>query len=561
MLLLVASQVGCGATLGTSMQLGATRTALDAQMLETARLERALMEAEAGARLPEANAHQPVSEFKLPPQIPVDDPGAVANSEPEPKTRMEPYAPVEPPPHAGEEDPWASSYTRGGGSAGLADTLLIKESIDRVARAIEQQTMIELVDRRTLGISPTPAPSGPVPVASAASPQLEALMAGQASLAAQLQEMRDEEAAEEAQGAAEAAKLKTGSVEAARGATSMRAQKEQDPRVAALELQLREARSVRTVEQQQEREEAEELNARHLAERTQALAEMDAGYSALASQQRSTLAAIEQENRDQRRPWQFWRPKEEAPPSTPSQDPAVVRAQLDALKAATRAEWDGLLARQEEEKAAMEAQERTAAADRAAVDARLSELSARMEQIGSRSSVDPAELARMEELAASVEALRARTGDLEIASIARQQRLMARLQPIADAGLQVDIEDDRARIQLPADVIFTSGMATLSPAGLASVETIGSTLLKASSVRVQIEGHTDSVPVTNKSRTNWDVGYDRARSVLDRLVGQGVPADQISAASFGDTRPVASNDTDDGRSLNRRVEIIVVLTD
>ena len=167
----------------------------------------------------------------------------------------------------------------------------------------------------------------------------------------------------------------------------------------------------------------------------------------------------------------------------------------------------------------------------------------------------------MEELAASVEALRARTGDLEIASIARQQRLMARLQPIADAGLQVDIEDDRARIQLPADVIFTSGMATLSPAGLASVETIGSTLLKASSVRVQIEGHTDSVPVTNKSRTNWDVGYDRARSVLDRLVGQGVPADQISAASFGDTRPVASNDTDDGRSLNRRVEIIVVLTD
>lgn len=639
-LLLAASQVGCGSSLGKNVELDATRAALDAQMQETARVERALMEAEAGQRLPEQNEHAPPTDVKVPPQIPVDDPTAVAETEPEPPA--EPFEPVEeevpePPPaeeiavataaevvaEQEEEDPWVSLRSGLGGAPGSVDTWLLKESIDRVARAIEQQTMLELVearledkqrlmdgirtdlDRRTLGITDesaaSPSASGQASLDPRIATQLEALAASQSALGAQLQAMQEAKVAEEAAQEAKAAQDAQAAEAAAKEAAAKKAQAEKDaaeqarwdalmgrlttsattapatdsaaktttgaavpaddPRVAALEAQLKEIQDARAAEQQKARDEAEAQKGRHLEERERALAEMEARYAALSAQQKAALDEIEQERKEQRRAWQFWRKKDDTPAAAPTQDPAVVQAQIDAMKAATRAEWDDLLARQEEEKAALDAERDAAAADRAALEARLAELTARMEQASSTPSVDPAELARMEELAASVETLRARTGELEAATIAKQQRMQARLQPIVDAGLQVSIKDDRARILLPSDVLFTSGKSTLAAGGLSTVDTVGSTLAKASGLRVQVEGHTDNVPIAGSARTNWDLGFARAKAVLDRLIDKGVPADRISAASYGDTRPVASNDTADGRKLNRRIEIVVLLTD
>lgn len=628
-LLLAVSQAGCAATLGQRVELSATQAALDAQMQETARMERALMEAQAGSRLPEPNTHEPDSEVTLPAQIPVDEPEVAAK--PPSKAPAEPFAPVEEPVRPAArpeevavataanvlaEDPWDRRDRRGGGPGG-EDTLLIKESIDRVARAIEQQTLLGLIesrladkqrlmdgirtdlDRRTLGIVDETTMSGThastTPSKSALDPrvarQLEALTAGQSALNAQLQAMQADEAAddgteddavmnddaatERSAADTEAAARKAADKEAAAKEAADKARREDrsarpaasatpatadDPRVAALEAQLVEIKAARSAEQREASDEAEAQNQRHLEEREQALAANEARYAALAARQKSTLNEIEQSRKEQRRAWQFWR-KDDPAPATPPPDPAVLQAQVDAVKDATRAEWDELLRRQEAERTAMETEGDTAAADRTALETRLAELTARMEQVTSDSEVDPAELAAMEELAASVEALSLRTGDLETATIARQQRMLARLQPIIDAGLLVSIEEERARIQLPADVIFTSGKATLTPGGLATVDKVGSTLAHAGAVRVQVEGHTDSVPINGGARTNWDLGFDRAKAVLDRAIKQGVPPDRISAASYADTVPVASNDTADGRKLNRRIEIVVLLTD
>jgi len=71
-------------------------------------------------------------------------------------------------------------------------------------------------------------------------------------------------------------------------------------------------------------------------------------------------------------------------------------------------------------------------------------------------------------------------------------------------------------------------------------------------VPVRVEGHTDSL---GSEQYNYDLGLRRAQSVRTYLVGKGVRSDKISATSFGETKPIATNDTDEGRQLNRRVEL------
>jgi OOP family OmpA-OmpF porin len=73
-------------------------------------------------------------------------------------------------------------------------------------------------------------------------------------------------------------------------------------------------------------------------------------------------------------------------------------------------------------------------------------------------------------------------------------------------------------------------------------------------LEIAVEGHTDSV---GSLEYNLDLSHRRATSVRAYLVSQGLSAEAIDAAGFGERRPVASNDTEAGRELNRRVEIVL----
>jgi outer membrane protein OmpA-like peptidoglycan-associated protein len=73
-------------------------------------------------------------------------------------------------------------------------------------------------------------------------------------------------------------------------------------------------------------------------------------------------------------------------------------------------------------------------------------------------------------------------------------------------------------------------------------------------LRLEIEGHTDSV---GSDAANQSLSERRAETVRAYLVQQGVPTGSVTAAGFGKSRPVASNDTAEGRHLNRRVELVV----
>ena len=76
-----------------------------------------------------------------------------------------------------------------------------------------------------------------------------------------------------------------------------------------------------------------------------------------------------------------------------------------------------------------------------------------------------------------------------------------------------------------------------------------------SSLRLEISGHTDS---DGGAAVNQPLSEARANAVRDHLVGQGIAADRLSAVGYGDTKPVAANDSESNKALNRRTEITVL---
>jgi chemotaxis protein MotB len=78
------------------------------------------------------------------------------------------------------------------------------------------------------------------------------------------------------------------------------------------------------------------------------------------------------------------------------------------------------------------------------------------------------------------------------------------------------------------------------------------------SVDVRIEGHTDDRPIhTARFRSNWDLSTARATAVLAKLAAESIEPSRLSAAGYGEFRPVASNATEEGRKQNRRVDLVV----
>jgi chemotaxis protein MotB len=140
------------------------------------------------------------------------------------------------------------------------------------------------------------------------------------------------------------------------------------------------------------------------------------------------------------------------------------------------------------------------------------------------------------------------------------RKLLGQLKSMIDAGkLKVKIVDGRMVLALATDVLFASGSADLSPGGLATINEVAGVLVSIPDRKFQVEGHTDNKPIkTSRFPSNWELGAARAITIVNTMVAAGLPSTRLSAASYGEFRPVAGNDTDLGRSSNRRIEIAVV---
>jgi outer membrane protein OmpA-like peptidoglycan-associated protein len=103
-------------------------------------------------------------------------------------------------------------------------------------------------------------------------------------------------------------------------------------------------------------------------------------------------------------------------------------------------------------------------------------------------------------------------------------------------------------------VLFDTGSATLKPGTREKLARVSGILLSHPDLKLAIEGHTDSV---GDADYNQRLSDNRADSVRGYLVSQGIASTAVTTKGFGETQPVASNDTPAGRQQNRRVELVV----
>ncbi|MBB3385641.1 MULTISPECIES: peptidoglycan -binding protein [Rhizobium] len=137
-----------------------------------------------------------------------------------------------------------------------------------------------------------------------------------------------------------------------------------------------------------------------------------------------------------------------------------------------------------------------------------------------------------------------------------------RLREILSDRDNIRIVGDRFVFQ--SEVLFPSGAADLNPAGQAEMTKLATALIDLSKEIppeinwvLRVDGHTDNVPLSGNGRypDNWALSSARAIAVVKFLISQGVPADRLVAAGFGEFQPIAPGDTPDARATNRRIEL------
>ncbi len=134
----------------------------------------------------------------------------------------------------------------------------------------------------------------------------------------------------------------------------------------------------------------------------------------------------------------------------------------------------------------------------------------------------------------------------------RQQRRLE--EQTAGTGIEVIRSGDQIQLALPSDVSFASGEASIQPAFYAPLNDVANTLVEFPSTAVDIIGHADSQGAED---FNQRLSEQRATSVQSYLLNQGVRPVRLAAVGYGESQPIASNETAEGRALNRRVEIVL----
>ncbi len=142
------------------------------------------------------------------------------------------------------------------------------------------------------------------------------------------------------------------------------------------------------------------------------------------------------------------------------------------------------------------------------------------------------------------------------------EKLMTALQEDLKRGSVVlEQRGEKLTLALSSGELFPKGRATMTPAGTSLVKRIGVALRKFRPQSVEVAGHTDSMPVKYDSRRpfkdNTELSRARAEHAGQALVKGGLGADRVRTVGYADSHPIASNDTEEGRSKNRRVEIVV----
>ncbi len=121
----------------------------------------------------------------------------------------------------------------------------------------------------------------------------------------------------------------------------------------------------------------------------------------------------------------------------------------------------------------------------------------------------------------------------------------------------------KLKVNMLDEILFDSGRTTIKPEGVEVLERVGEILLNVKDRAINVEGHTDDVPIgpelARRYPTNWELSAARATNVARYLQEKiGIDPSLLSATGYGEYHPVASNEDEEGRARNRRIEIVLV---
>ena len=129
---------------------------------------------------------------------------------------------------------------------------------------------------------------------------------------------------------------------------------------------------------------------------------------------------------------------------------------------------------------------------------------------------------------------------------------------LASGAVQIEQLRDGIRVNVSDEILFPSGSAVLNDDGSEILRKVAGQLGQ-SPHRVEVEGHTDNVPISGglarRYPTNWELAGARAASVVRLFESAGIDGSRMRAVSLSQFNPVAANDSEDGRARNRRIEI------
>lgn len=154
-----------------------------------------------------------------------------------------------------------------------------------------------------------------------------------------------------------------------------------------------------------------------------------------------------------------------------------------------------------------------------------------------------------------------RERELQEATQTREDLIGKLQKEIQEGSITISQMKDRLSVEIVDKILFPSGSDQITGEGKEVLKKVSGILKEVKENNIRIEGHTDNVPIgpriKDRFSTNWELSTSRATQVVRYLVAQGIDPEKLLAAGMSQFRPVASNETPEGRQRNRRIEIVL----
>jgi chemotaxis protein MotB len=169
---------------------------------------------------------------------------------------------------------------------------------------------------------------------------------------------------------------------------------------------------------------------------------------------------------------------------------------------------------------------------------------------------------KVDELSTSKSTLESAKAELEKKS-SEYEKMAAALRGQIETG-RIELTELRGKmtVKMKDKILFSSGSATIGKEGKDALRAVAEVLRGVEGKVIRVEGHTDNIPLSRSAfASNWELSAGRALAVVRFLQESGVDPTRLAGAGYGEYQPISPNDTPEGRSLNRRIEIVLAAGD